>query len=179
MICSSHASFNSKLVRLKEGTLQWYESVPLWFQFQTGSIKSLSSRWNASSCAKRFNSKLVRLKVPWSSQTNKQKTEFQFQTGSIKRHHHAHPLQLSTPFQFQTGSIKRVSCRRLRHLACIRFNSKLVRLKVASFAIFLLGFKNRFNSKLVRLKVFFGRNITSCISSFNSKLVRLKAAWMR
>ena len=52
------------------------------FQFQTGSIKSISGTDGACGIS------------------------FQFQTGSIKRDVHGHLQKLNGTFQFQTGSIK-------------------------------------------------------------------------
>ena len=126
---NSQACFNSKLVRLKVSyPVQDTQRLRAVFQFQTGSIKSLRGS-TSSSATKSFNSKLVRLKGHCIGSCPARVQKFQFQTGSIKR---------------------RVSPATHAREAC--FNSKLVRLKDRS------QFQAereilRFNSKLVRLKV--------------------------
>ena len=77
------------------------------FQFQTGSIKSVSI----------LNPTWV---VP---------VMFQFQTGSIKSAFFPGQGHIYFLFQFQTGSIKRTSRPKPNYPAEERFNSKLVRLK--------------------------------------------------
>ena len=96
--------FNSKLVRLK-----------------------VYARWtfNSNFC---FNSKLVRLKVQY-SQSPISFRKFQFQTGSIKRSQYPLVVLPTGTFQFQTGSIKSFSHIEQTYEK-LRFNSKLVRLKV-------------------------------------------------
>ena len=59
--CHSQESFNSKLVRLKEALLRENVVPTLVFQFQTGSIKRVTSPRNPAELHG-FNSKLVRLK---------------------------------------------------------------------------------------------------------------------
>ena len=60
---STLTSFNSKLVRLKDFPRLGEMCGMAWFQFQTGSIKSLVCDAMTSVCFISFNSKLVRLKV--------------------------------------------------------------------------------------------------------------------
>ena len=100
-------SFNSKLVRLKVETNEYYAEVTELFQFQTGSIKS-----NDRTAERRIRHQ-----------------KFQFQTGSIKSISRRDGVgYFLTVFQFQTGSIKRCElCLVFKHGRS--FNSKLVRLK--------------------------------------------------
>ncbi len=78
----SHLSFNSNMVRLKDGTptkMHRYST----FQFQYGSIKRV---YSFCSRARRY--------------------PFQFQYGSIKSFPFSHQLSGLIVFQFQYGSIK-------------------------------------------------------------------------
>ena len=98
---------------------------------------------------------------------------FQFQTGAIKRGETCVIYVAWMLFQFQTGAIKShgVSFPRVPFL---RFNSKLVRLKVLSDPNTQTMIERGFNSKLVRLKVYVNASTDLIMNSFNSKLVRLK-----
>ena len=122
-------SFNSKLVRLKDG-----EMCPHWpgdeyeFQFQTGAIKRNADVDNPVKIA-RFNSKLVRLKV----------------LGALS-------LRACALFQFQTGAIKSDAPLPASNPRKASFNSKLVRLKAGRGVALDVHSNTGFNSKLVRLK---------------------------
>ena len=63
----------------------------MWFQFQTGAIKSRLDLWTTTS-ANCFNSKLVRLKAPTAKGLRFSDVEFQFQTGAIKSANSGMPL---------------------------------------------------------------------------------------
>ena len=98
------------------------------FQFQTGSIKRMTTRAIFGNIA-----------------------AFQFQTGSIKSSDENAFVAIFAEFQFQTGSIKR-GLRITLSQAGTGFNSKLVRLKVYMESSPRRVLLVRFNSKLVRLK---------------------------
>ena len=100
--------FNSKLVRLKEVTRRSLTNRSVWFQFQTGAIKSVCPSVFPLRAKAGFNSKLVRLKAAESG---------------------ADAWRAWTWFQFQTGAIKRRKDWRSRQSGQTCFNSKLVRLK--------------------------------------------------
>ena len=79
-----YGSFNSKLVRLKGILAETEKRLRDKFQFQTGSIKSLTTQHTAEMKNFSFNSKLVRLKGFLQTASTSALTLFQFQTGSIK-----------------------------------------------------------------------------------------------
>ena len=100
---------------------------------------------------------------------------FQFQTGAIKSAgRFLSSVRRAVPFQFQTGAIKSLPWLSQQFSLWLRFNSKLVRLKVRTCCSPGRCLP-RFNSKLVRLKEPSRlRKSCSAQNGFNSKLVRLK-----
>ena len=79
-----------------------------------------------------FNSKLVRLKVmSINDQCVLEASKFQFQIGAIKSLSKVSSSAWLTKFQFQIGAIKSfATCFEMTAMNLLRFNSKLVRLKV-------------------------------------------------
>ena len=120
--------FNSKLVRLKGTFRGIYDLSRRMFQFQTGSIKSLSGFAKKRFCGT-FQFQTGSIKSRRKPNPSAFVPVFQFQTGSIKS---LSPIPESTtahPFQFQTGSIKSQALTRILDTSKPCFNSKLVRLK--------------------------------------------------
>ena len=76
-------------------------------------------------------------------------------------------------FQFHNGSIKGLALSPLRSRKLLRFNSTMVRLKVAAID-FDTSSNPGFNSTMVRLKVCPKRTTTTLGKGFNSTMVRLK-----
>ena len=127
-----------------------WRGVAIWFQFQTGAIKS-TIRKNWSAIRFSFNSKLVRLKVedvPPSFPTKR----FNSKLVRLKDSGVFVAACAADKFQFQTGAIKSVVRRKRRDTKLFGFNSKLVRLKGQRRRITAPAKERRFNSKLVRLK---------------------------
>ncbi len=120
--------FNSKMVRLK-----------VFFSL------------HISSHMRCFNSKMVRLKEKSRRNSNRTNNKFQFQNGTIKSGFSIPATGTLLLFQFQNGTIKSVPVKLATRIEVLRFNSKMVRLKVHSLIIPKTIFIC-FNSKMVRLK---------------------------
>ena len=163
-------------MRLKVLSADVESEFHVWFQFQTGAIKSVRFGTVAShvplcfnsklvrlkgcrvkswtSLCARFNSKLVRLKVAACDEFGVGKDfMFQFQTGAIKSDRLQARLDDFGTFQFQTGAIKRRPQNRATHPPEPTFQFQTGAIKSAC-----------------------EKDIPTESTSFNSKLVRLKAA---
>ena len=104
------ASFNSKLVRLKELRTEGNDYDLTMFQFQTGSIKSRRLGLMKVIADYSFNSKLVRLKVNRIDNSLCGFFCFNSKLVRLKAKNRTETLFSSVLFQFQTGSIKSLGC---------------------------------------------------------------------
>jgi len=164
-------SFNSKVVRFKDGNESELCRDSGMFQFQSGAIQSLLNiysdlarnvsipKWCDSKFRKEllimavlgcFNSKVVRFKA-WDFTPGSASSRFQFQSGAIQSKFANHIVHHFAKFQFQSGAIQ--SNARTKPSGYLPFVSIPKWCDSKATLSILLTTSNCFNSKVVRFKV--------------------------
>ncbi len=102
---ASEARFNSNLVRLRLLPGHARYTLPYWFQFQSGAIKTAATG-RVPGRAKSFQFQSGAIKTFETSPRDCRYSRFQFQSGAIKTRVYGLPFIPMNPFQFQSGAIK-------------------------------------------------------------------------
>ena len=134
---------------IKSSTLVFFISSGTLFRFQTGSIKSIE----IGECSRFAHNR------------------FRFQTGSIKRVASKLFQCFKPEFRFQTGSIKRSNETKKMRLRW-RFDSKLVRLKVAFIFSFLTTSTFRFQTGSIKREKKRGMHILKSAFRFQTGSIK-------